>query len=61
MNVDNYTNQELLDELAKARKDKAYWETGDKRTKRVKYELLWANAIIKRDEVELARRGVAYA
>lgn len=60
MNVDKYTDQELLDELAKARRDKANWEQGDKRTKRVKYELLFANATICRDEAELARRGVAY-
>lgn len=61
MNLDKYSNDELVAELAQAKRDKANWETGDKRTTRVKQELFWANAIITRDEHELARRGVAYA
>lgn len=61
MNIDNYTDQQIIDELAKAKSDLANWSTGDKRQKRVKYEINFAKAIIARDEHELARRGVAYA
>lgn len=61
MNIDNYTNDEIVEELKKAREEKAYYETQDKRLKSVKRELLWYNAIIKRDEFELNRRGVVYA
>lgn len=61
MNIDNYTNQEIIDELAKAKADLANWSTGDKRQTRVKQEILWAKATISRDKAELARRGVAYA
>lgn len=61
MNIDKYTNEEIVSELAKAENDKAYYETQDKRLKSVKRELFWANAIITRDKAELERRGVAYA
>ena len=61
MNIDNYTNDEIVEELKKAREEKAYYQAQDKRLKSVKREILWYNAIIKRDEFELKRRGVVYA
>lgn len=61
MNIDNYTNDEIVEELKKAREEKAYYQAQDKRLKSVKREILWYNAIIKRDEYELKRRGVVYA
>lgn len=61
MNIDNYTDDEIIKELKEAKANKAYYETQDKRLKSVKYELFWANNIITRDEHELKRRGVVYA
>ena len=61
MNIDNYTDDEIIKELNEAKANQAYYETQDKRFKSVKRELLWYNAIIKRDEFELKRRGVVYA
>ena len=61
MNIDNYTDDEIIKELNEAKANHAYYETRDKRLKSVKRELLWYNAIIKRDEFELKRRGVVYA
>lgn len=61
MNIDNYTDDEIIKELGEAKENKAYYERQDKRLKSVKRELLWYNAIISRDEYELKRRGVVYA
>lgn len=61
MNIDNYTDDEIVKELKEAYDNMAYYQMQDKRLKSVKREILWYNAIIKRDEFELNRRGVVYA
>ena len=61
MDIDNYTDQEIIEELARERQKLQSWLTADKRQKRVKYEITLAKATICRDEAELERRGVAYA
>lgn len=58
MDINNYTDQEVIDELTKAMEERAKWSTGDKRTRRVKYELNFADAIIARDTHELLNRGL---
>lgn len=56
MNIDTYTDNQIVEELAKTKCDLLEWSACDKRQKRVKQEITFAKAIIARDEAELARR-----
>jgi ribosomal protein S6 len=55
--VEKYSNQELRDEIEQYREELKSAEQVDGRIKSVKWAKTWAQAIIERNEAELARRG----
>lgn len=54
--TDTRTIDELKRDIIKNKGLLALWQLDDKRTKRVKYEITWHDAFVKRDEAELERR-----